>query len=674
MFALDLFNTDHERRLAEGAVDQLEQRRIDDLAMKMDDLVARAKTATTPEVKAALVKEFQKCRAERDSYFKIKDECMGYGGLGEAGIGQDIVNRTEKMARATPSTPTGKVASTVKNAAKWLAGRGGPGKEGPTYEGAEDIEDRGEYDQEGDMVKDNLHTIRREADRLEQILSNNENVPEWVQDKLAQVKGMMTSSSEYMQTQRERGHEEATGKEGFAMAENQKKNSEEVEEGYQDFNKVEPYEVCLAGKPVKQFDYYEDARRFHDNWKKKLYRAGDKTKADKITLNPVMDKEVKEGIADTKQLFHDYSELYYSSHEGYATNGQDPEEYHADIESQMDTIEREIWKQYGNAGVKKLKKYAHEQFWGKDSKQGVAEGATVAYTVLVVDPETYEKKKLNISALTKEHAKEEAEAKGYKVLRVDSEQGVAEAGSPAQQAAIAIAMKRAGKKPKSVDETTAFLARAPRLSYGDQAQHTTLGLVQVERHMPDGSVVVYCERDGKRYRTQPSALKMSVAEVAPPGAKAERMVKHIKKSLSKDGKLSDKDKAIAYATTWKAHNAGKVEEAETDYSKRRQRERDVDAGKPVAKQRPSKMTDYQKRRAEQKRQEALGEEQETSGVEQAILHRIMVAHTDLLRQFGPEKVMQAAEEVADNVGDVDEIGTSDVSAWVNQVRQILGAE
>ena len=33
MFALDLFNTDHERRLAEGAVDQLEQRRIDDLAM-----------------------------------------------------------------------------------------------------------------------------------------------------------------------------------------------------------------------------------------------------------------------------------------------------------------------------------------------------------------------------------------------------------------------------------------------------------------------------------------------------------------------------------------------------------------------------------------------------------------------------------------------------------------
>jgi hypothetical protein len=69
------------------------------------------------------------------------------------------------------------------------------------------------------------------------------------------------------------------------------------------------------------------------------------------------------------------------------------------------------------------------------------------------------------------------------------------------------------------------------------------------------------------------------------------------------------------------------------------------------------------------------EESSTSSdaVERAILNRIMVAHTDLLMKFGPDKVMQAAEEVAYNAGDVDEIGTSDVSAYVNQVRQILGA-
>jgi hypothetical protein len=63
----------------------------------------------------------------------------------------------------------------------------------------------------------------------------------------------------------------------------------------------------------------------------------------------------------------------------------------------------------------------------------------------------------------------------------------------------------------------------------------------------------------------------------------------------------------------------------------------------------------------------------SEAVERAILNRIMVAHTDLLMKFGPDKVMQAAEEVAYNVGDVDEIGTSDVSAYVAQVKQILGA-
>ena len=61
-------------------------------------------------------------------------------------------------------------------------------------------------------------------------------------------------------------------------------------EGFQDFKKPEPYAVCLAGKPVKRFDFYEQARQFHDNWKKKLYREGNKEKADKITLMPVMDE------------------------------------------------------------------------------------------------------------------------------------------------------------------------------------------------------------------------------------------------------------------------------------------------------------------------------------------------------------------------------------------------
>lgn len=47
---------------------------------------------------------------------------------------------------------------------------------------------------------------------------------------------------------------------------------------------------------------------------------------------------------------------------------------------------------------------------------------------------------------------------------------------------------------------------------------------------------------------------VAVSEKAPPGEKAERMVKHIKKGYAKDGKLTDKERSIAYATAWKHHN------------------------------------------------------------------------------------------------------------------------
>ena len=46
-------------------------------------------------------------------------------------------------------------------------------------------------------------------------------------------------------------------------------------------------------------------------------------------------------------------------------------------------------------------------------------------------------------------------------------------------------------------------------------------------------------------------------EAAPPGDKYERMVKHIKKGYAKDGKITDKERSIAYATAWKAKNKAK---------------------------------------------------------------------------------------------------------------------
>jgi hypothetical protein len=65
-------------------------------------------------------------------------------------------------------------------------------------------------------------------------------------------------------------------------------------------------------------------------------------------------------------------------------------------------------------------------------------------------------------------------------------------------------------------------------------------------------------------------------------------------------------------------------------------------------------------------------DEEDSPVAQAITRRILLQRTDLLAKYGPENVGAAIDEVADFVGDVDEIGSSDVSGWIRHVEQMLG--
>jgi hypothetical protein len=59
--------------------------------------------------------------------------------------------------------------------------------------------------------------------------------------------------------------------------------------------------------------------------------------------------------------------------------------------------------------------------------------------------------------------------------------------------------------------------------------------------------------------------------------------------------------------------------------------------------------------------------------EDAILKRIFVRHKDLMMEYGPDKIAQAAESVAYNVGDIAHITDEQINEWVGQVESILGA-
>ena len=75
-------------------------------------------------------------------------------------------------------------------------------REGDMPEDMIEPQDQGEYDQEGQMAKDDIKTVVRHAQALEKILGDNDNLPEWVQAKLAKIEGMMTAVDDYMQNQK----------------------------------------------------------------------------------------------------------------------------------------------------------------------------------------------------------------------------------------------------------------------------------------------------------------------------------------------------------------------------------------------------------------------------------------------------------------------------------------
>jgi len=103
----------------------------------------------------------------------------------------------EKRGRGRPKGAAKGPERVTANATKHKGGR----------KMADEDFDRGEYDQEGGMAKDDIKTIVRHAQALSKILGDNDNLPEWVQSKLAKIEEMMSSVDDYMQNQKSGGQE-----------------------------------------------------------------------------------------------------------------------------------------------------------------------------------------------------------------------------------------------------------------------------------------------------------------------------------------------------------------------------------------------------------------------------------------------------------------------------------
>ena len=136
-----------------------------------------------------------------------------------------------------------------------------------------------------------------------------------------------------------------------------------------------------------------------------------------------------------------------------------------------------------------------------------------------------------------------------------------------------------GEEAEQIDELSDALLKSYSRKALDQSK-TATGDQKVKRQVGARNAI---DRLGNNTLAKEEVEQ--VDEVAPPGAKYERMVKHIKKAYAKDGKLTDKEKGIAYATAWKAKNEAVDPGLEDELKATRQTKKSVeDAKKKYAKE------------------------------------------------------------------------------------------
>ena len=869
MNLLDIFEG---REPHQQAIDRLEQARIEHLEEKMDYYA-----------KHGMAAEFKKAKEERDSYLKVQDECMGYGTLvgegqmkhmmhkdaermeraefmekygneewvgefwdnvngplDEAGIGHDIVNKTEKMARATPQTKTGAVASTVKNAAKWLAGKGGPGKEGPTYES-----------QKKNSEDPKLSRLKARAHHEYPQATNDEALALHILDK---------EQSDVDQLSRENDREDRM----IAQLRNVEQNlqqqidnltSAEVDEGWSDAIVAQrtgrprtPYSVYIKGKKWKDFENEDHAENVANKLRVKFKSEGKDPSA--ITIAPTdYDKDIKEArrvrggdyqlkLVDRKEdddtdLDDVVTDYYFDVYQnGQKVGHAQGDSYYGELvvkadfnrEFKLDTfhdkdhplirqfekiqqqlsegddlghLDSEVFgridaEKKRRADLKKNDPAAYARELEKDRKnygrgimgvlrrkydmpldeQGVAESATAPIIVPKRKRKEKSEPKFHIPysaddyvppavQIARDEAAKKKNVKEFALGNGDdsSDDLTDEAFKDGQRLGYSmvdgITRARGFEASNYTDKYTipfAYGWNAGRKLKIAQAKKDGVELTMKKdgslvRGVAEdqGSWIVYdpeTKQIKKRFKTHTAGksyakvhnLGFASSEYYFDNVKGKEVVESDSGDYDYPYTMSARDKGRYDAMTGREYNnpysafgtqedhknsieysaaydsvddEGVAEDQEDDWYDDEE-ESDLQNGSYVVDTQDPTSEVFRVSRYEPGarrcwigdrnnqgwyispdrleivddpdeinryfgKKRDLDEEQDTSGVESAIIRRIMVAHTDLLKQFGPQKVMQAAEEVAYNVGDVDEIGTSDVSAYVQQVRQILGA-
>lgn len=128
---------------------------------------------------------------EEDQIDEVSNELLGRY---KTAAGQQASNLDKAGGRENIQKANKRFSGIVKATKKQFAN-----DEKPVAEG----KDVGEYDYEGAMAKTQLQTICRNAEALQDMLKDDENLPEWVQAKITKAEDYITTSLDYLKSTNE---------------------------------------------------------------------------------------------------------------------------------------------------------------------------------------------------------------------------------------------------------------------------------------------------------------------------------------------------------------------------------------------------------------------------------------------------------------------------------------
>jgi hypothetical protein len=174
----------------DGDMETVREQQVDELDMKLLKGLqgAMSKSQKDPESERNIHKKYG-YRSDRDDTGN-DDDYDEHGNLKAKKKGKVATDGPKKKGRPAG---TGR-----KLGAKGPTGRS---KLMRMKEDETQLVDRGEYDREGDMAKEQLHTIEAAAKELHDLLSDDQNLPEWVQSKITKAMDYIDTARDYMMSQ-----------------------------------------------------------------------------------------------------------------------------------------------------------------------------------------------------------------------------------------------------------------------------------------------------------------------------------------------------------------------------------------------------------------------------------------------------------------------------------------